>query len=161
MMIELWSEFAISEYEGSEFESVSEFFQRTYSHTYPRLDPSFLVAARFRKILHNTIDSAELLQIAKHNGEVVGFVALCPNFIDQLYIGPEHQGKGLGSHWLADAKSRNPDLLELFTLASNDRAVSFYGSHGFRIVERGTAPDERVPDVRMRWEPMHLIDHRP
>ncbi len=89
---------------------------------------------------------------AKKNGKIVGFVDLKQNFIDKLYIHENFQGNGLGGFWIEQAKRLYPEFLELYTFASNEKAIAFYEKHGFKIIERGIAPDEKMPDVKMRWE---------
>jgi ribosomal protein S18 acetylase RimI-like enzyme len=156
MTIEFWRGFEIAEYSGVDLEVTAELFAQVYRETYPGLSPQLLAPRRFKNILlDHTIPNAEVILTAKWQGELAGFMALCPNFIDQIYIRSKFQGKGLGSYWITKAKQKNPDFLELYTLASNRSAISFYLRHGFRVVEQGIAPDEGVPDVRMRCEPLH------
>jgi GNAT superfamily N-acetyltransferase len=89
---------------------------------------------------------------AKTGGEIISFVVLGQNFIDQLYVRESFQNKGLGGFWIKHVKTIYPDFLELYTFASNEKAIAFYEKHGFKITERGIAPDEKMPDVKMRWE---------
>jgi ribosomal protein S18 acetylase RimI-like enzyme len=155
-MIEFWNGFEISDYIDRDLDAVAELFAQVYKETYPELGPNLLAPDRFKSILlDHTIPNAEI-HTAKRRGQIAGFVAIGPNFIDQLYIHSEFQGNGLGSYWITKAKQKYPDHLELFTLASNRSAISFYEHQGFHIVEHGNAPDEGVPDVRMRWEPTTL-----
>ena len=142
----------ISKYEEKDFRPLAELFKNIYAVTYPTLSEQFLRPERFEAILRkHTLPNFDVW-LAKINGELIGFAAIGQNFIDQLYISPAHQGKGLGSFWVEQAKTISPDFLELYTLASNKRAIDFYEKHGFTIIERGIAPDEKVPDVKMRWQ---------
>lgn len=151
-MTEKWREFEIAEYKAEDFEAVAELFRSVYVKTYPHFDPKFFAAERFRTILREfTLPNAQIWT-AKTNGKIVGFVALAKNFIDQLYLREDFQNKGLGGFWVEQAKTLYPDFLELYTFASNEKAVAFYERHGFKIIERGIAPDEKMPDVKMRWE---------
>ena len=151
-MIEKWREFEIAQYKAEDFEAVAEIFRDVYVKTYPHFDPKFLEAERFRTILREYTLPNSQIWAAKTGGGIVGFVALAKNFIDQLYVREDFQNKGLGGFWVEQAKLIYPDFLELYTFASNKKAIAFYEKHGFKIIERGIAPDEKMPDVKMRWE---------
>ena len=71
-------------------------------------------------------------------------------FIHHLYIDPSWMGKGLGDQFMALARQRHPDGLELWAFQSNERARRFYERHGFVAVEftDGSGNEERWPDVR-------------
>jgi putative acetyltransferase len=85
--------------------------------------------------------------------EIDGFIAFRPGWIDQLYVAPHAQYRGLGGALLAVAKEREP-LLELWTFQCNRPARCFYEKHGFRLIEEtdGARNDEREPDARYRWD---------
>ena len=152
MTIEKWNNFEIGEYKAEDFEAIAELFRDVYVKTYPHFDARFLKAERFRTILREyTLPNSQVLT-AKAGGEIISFVALGQNFVDQLYVRESFQNKGLGGFWINRAKTFYPDFLELYTFASNEKAIIFYEKHGFKITERGIAPDEKMPDVKMRWE---------
>jgi len=85
--------------------------------------------------------------------EIVGFAVLAPAFLDALYVGPDHQGLGIGSALLDLTKARRPDGFALWVFASNGPARGFYHRHGFVELEHtdGSGNEERSPDVRMAW----------
>jgi ribosomal protein S18 acetylase RimI-like enzyme len=141
----------ISKYKEQDFQPLAAFFREIYAATYPFLDEKFLRPSRFETILRKHTLPKMDVWLAKINGELIGFAAVGKNFIDQLYIHTDYQGKGLGSFWIEQAKAKYPDFLELYTLGSNKKAIAFYEKHGFKIIEKGIAPDENVPDVKMLW----------
>lgn len=151
-MTEKCREFEITEYKAEDFEAITGLFRNVYAKTYPHFDPKFFEAERFRTILREHTFPNSQIWIAKKDGKIVGFFALATNFIDQLYVHENFQNKGLGGFWVARAKLICPDFLELYTFASNEKAIAFYKKHNFKITERGIAPDEKMPDVKMRWE---------
>lgn len=65
-------------------------------------------------------------------GKLTGFAALIDTFLAALFIAPEFQNRGIGSHLLRFVKKVHPDL-ELCVYAENEKAISFYQKHGFRI----------------------------
>lgn len=153
MMIKKCGEFEITEYEPDDFESIAEIFENVYTETYPHFDPKFRESKRFRTILRDYVLPDSNVWTVKSDGKIIiGFLALKPNFVDQLYILKDFQNKGLGGFLIEQAKTIHPDFLELYTFAVNEKAIRFYEKHDFRIVERGIAPDEKMPDVKMRWD---------
>lgn len=76
--------------------------------------------------------------------EPVGLVAVGGGQIDCLYVLPEAQGRGCGTHLLQFAMKQCPNP-RLTVLSSNHRAIALYEKHGFR----------RVGDKQLRpglWE---------
>jgi putative acetyltransferase len=87
-------------------------------------------------------------------GHLLGFMAIQKDFIDHLYIHPDHWRKGLGGLFLAHARTLSPQRLWLYTLQCNVNARAFYEKHSFKAVEFGISPaPENEPDVRYVWEP--------
>lgn len=86
-------------------------------------------------------------------GDLVGFAVLDGNWLDSLYVGPQHQARGIGSALLELVKSLRPNGFALWVFASNTRARGFYHQHGLVELEHtdGSANEEKAPDVRMAW----------
>lgn len=84
--------------------------------------------------------------------DLVGFVAMEPGWIEQFYLLPDHQRRGIGSALMAQAK-RDADQLQLWAFQRNTGARAFYERHGFVAVEHtdGMRNEEREPDVRYCW----------
>lgn len=92
-----------------------------------------------------------ILVYTKTDKKLAGFMVLGKEFLDELYIQTDFQGKGIGSLLISRAKEAYPRL-GLYTMKQNQKAVSFYRKHGFEIKKYGIAPDEQVEDVYMEWE---------
>jgi GNAT superfamily N-acetyltransferase len=77
------------------------------------------------------------------------------DWLEQLYVSPPAQGRGIGAALLQHAKVQRPAGLQLWAFASNTVARRFYESHGFVIAEQtdGAGNEEQAPDVRYRWMP--------
>jgi GNAT superfamily N-acetyltransferase len=84
---------------------------------------------------------------------VLGLLVLDGGWVDQLYVDPDHLGKGIGSRLLSVAKARSPEVLQLWTFAANHRARNFYERHGFVITDRtdGARNEEEAPDILYCW----------
>jgi ribosomal protein S18 acetylase RimI-like enzyme len=93
--------------------------------------------------------------VADEAGRVVGMMALESNSLDQLYVDPDRQGRGIGSRLVQLAKARRPDGLELYTFQVNERARRFYERNGFVVAALGdgSGNEEGQPDVLYRWRP--------
>jgi len=87
--------------------------------------------------------------------EVVGLLVLDGGWIDQLYVAPDHLGRGIGSRLLEVAKRERPDGLRLWMFVSNTGAQRFYARHGFSEVQRtdGCWNEEGAPDIQLAWRP--------
>lgn len=94
-------------------------------------------------------------------GEVVGFLAMTPTWVDHLYVGPHDQGRGIGSALLELAKAQRPAGFGLWVFASNHQARGFYRRHGLLELEHtdGADNEERAPDVRMVWPGLDPVRH--
>jgi putative acetyltransferase len=90
---------------------------------------------------------------AFEGGALLGFMALRACWIDQLYVAPGQQGRGIGSRLIALAKAASP-VLQLWTFQRNTGARRFYAHHGFVAVEErdGSDNEEGEPDIRYQWE---------
>jgi len=86
---------------------------------------------------------------------VLGYARLTPTWLDDLYVRPEAQGRGVGSLLLDLAKARRPAGFGLWVFESNAPARAFYARRGLVEVERtdGSDNEEREPDVRVVWRP--------
>lgn len=90
--------------------------------------------------------------VAEAQGQIVGYVGFDPDWINHLYVHPDHQGGGLGPELLA--KSMADGLpKQLWTFQKNVRARRFYEQRGFRAVRftQGEDNEEREPDVLYAW----------
>jgi len=87
------------------------------------------------------------------DGEALnGVIALHDDWIEQLYVLPPAQGRGVGGALLEIAK-QGADRLQLWTFQRNTRARRFYDARGFVVVEEtdGRRNEEKEPDLRYLW----------
>ncbi|MBO1075485.1 GNAT family N-acetyltransferase [Roseomonas marmotae] len=89
---------------------------------------------------------------ALENDTLVGIIAFRQDWIDQFYVLPGAQGKGIGTALLEVAKSKADSLL-LWTFQRNNAARRFYERRGFVAVREtdGSRNEEGEPDVLYRW----------
>jgi ribosomal protein S18 acetylase RimI-like enzyme len=90
--------------------------------------------------------------LAELDGRIVGVMVLRGEFMDQLYVLPDAQRRGVGLRLVAQAK-RARARLRLYTFQTNEPARDFYEKHGFKAIAfgDGTANEEGAPDVLYEW----------
>jgi GNAT superfamily N-acetyltransferase len=73
--------------------------------------------------------------VAEIDGQLVGFLAVCllEERLDQLFVLPEAQRRGIGSELLNVAKQQMPNEFWLSTQPNNYHARSFYERKGMSI----------------------------
>ena len=89
----------------------------------------------------------------RFDGDVLnGIIAFRDGRIDQLYVLPDAQGRGLGTELLGVAKAAF-EYLQVWTFQRNAEARRFYESRGFELVEEtdGARNEEKEPDARYVW----------
>lgn len=85
--------------------------------------------------------------------DVVGQTVTTPTWLEDLYVDPAHQRRGVGSALLGLVCGSHPHGFGLWVHADNAGARAFYRAHGLVELEStdGSASDEGVPDVRVVW----------
>jgi GNAT superfamily N-acetyltransferase len=84
---------------------------------------------------------------------VVAMLVVQPGDLDQLYVHPDWQGRGIGRALVDIAKHESPGGLGLYTFQVNVRARRFYERNGF-VADSfgdGSGNEERQPDVHYSW----------
>ncbi len=86
------------------------------------------------------------------NAVMIGIIAFRENWIDQLYVLPKAQGRGVGTELLQLARS-SFDRLQLWTFQRNVQARRFYQARGFALVQEtdGAGNEEKEPDALYLW----------
>ena len=57
-------------------------------------------------------------------------------FLNNLYVLPDCQGRGIGGALLSEVKAHAPEGVKLWTFEPNEGAIRFYERHGFVTIER-------------------------
>jgi GNAT superfamily N-acetyltransferase len=90
--------------------------------------------------------------VSTSDSEVVGMMALDDEWVEQLYIAPEHHRQGHGARLLAVAQTTR-HALALWTFESNRSAQRFYEAHGFTRSGSPSADNEEgAAAICYRWQ---------
>lgn len=83
---------------------------------------------------------------------MTGMIAFHDDWIEQLYVLPEAQGRDVGTGLLVMAKRASVQL-PFWTFQRNAQARRFYEARGFLQVAQtdGAGSEEKEPDVRYLW----------
>ncbi len=106
-----------------------------------------------RRWIGGRLRSDEPVWIAELAGAVTGYARFPGAWLDDLYVHPDHQGRGIGTALLDVVKAQRPEGFCLWVFESNAPARAFYERHGLVALEHtdGAGNEERAPDVRMAW----------
>ena len=107
-----------------------------------------------RRFIENIVLKECEVIVAEGDPGIVSFLALNGEEIRLLYSHPDFIGSGAGSLLLDAVKKSSVAALELWCFQANARARRFYEERGFQAVRftDGRDNEEKVPDVRYRWE---------
>lgn len=139
---------------------LAELFLATRRDAVPQMPPLVEDEESVRAWFRDGIGTHEYW--VAEDGDVLGFARIEGLWLNSLYVGPQCQGRGIGSALLDLVKAQRPDGFGLWVFASNDRGRGFYHRHGLIELEHtdGSGNAERSPDVRMVWpgqEPLAFL----
>lgn len=107
--------------------------------------------------MENVVLAGQRVWVAQSSNGVLGFAAVDGHCLEQLYVDPEAQGRGVGRALLETAKGTNPGGLMLHVFTRNTRARQFYDAAGFLLTDQsdGSRNEEREPDCTYTWPGQH------
>ena len=93
--------------------------------------------------------------MAEDGAKIVAVLVLHGDEVDQFYVAPGEQRRGVGDAMLAHAKRLRPTGLRLWAFQRNAPARSFYEARGFVAIKftDGATNREREADVQYEWTP--------
>jgi GNAT superfamily N-acetyltransferase len=102
----------------------------------------------------STVLAEQHVFVAMRGTTAVGFVAMTPGWVEQLYVAPECWRTGAGAVLLQQAKQQLSDGFRLWTFQRNAMARAFYRKHGLTEIRTtdGQDNEEAEPDVLLGWK---------
>jgi GNAT superfamily N-acetyltransferase len=146
---------SIRRYGPEDFDPVTDLWRRARVQAYGDFQARMgYTAEEDRDYFREVVEVKNDLWVAEVDGCPAAFMAIAGDFIDQLYVAPEHQRRGIGQALLAHARTLSPSGLRLFTFQINANGRAFYEQNGFVIARLGVSPPpECEPDVEYHWRP--------
>jgi ribosomal protein S18 acetylase RimI-like enzyme len=94
------------------------------------------------------------LYAAEEAGMIVAMLALQPQdfYLDQSWVAPTHQGRGLGRALLAFTRQQFADEIWLRCVVENESAWRWYEREGFRFEGEEIVPPSNMRMKRYRWK---------
>jgi len=93
--------------------------------------------------------------VAEVGGRIVAVLVLDGDEVNQFYVAPADQRRGVGGAMLAHARQLRPAGLRLWAFQRNTPARHFYEARGFiaKKFTDGATNMEREADVLYEWTP--------
>jgi ribosomal protein S18 acetylase RimI-like enzyme len=153
--------FVIREYQAEDFDAVTVVWRISREKSLPEFQ---LEKGHFfyedRNYFQNYVLKNNTVWVVELENRPVGFMAMNRDFIDQLYIAPDFQRRGIGRSLLDFARAQSPDHLWLYTFQVNVHARAFYEKNGFVAEKFGVSPPpESEPDVEYHWRRSNHASH--
>jgi len=94
------------------------------------------------------------LYVADDNGSLAAMLAmhLQDNYLDQLFVAPEYQGKSVGRMLLAFTRKQLPDEIWLRCVRENEKAWRWYEREGFVFEKETVEPVTGFTMKYYRWK---------
>ena len=143
----------IRSYHSNDLEAVVALWHEAKREAFPYVEvqQSYTLEDDYHYFTQTLLTECSIL-VAEHTDALVGFIALKPGYIEQLFVRVGWQRQGIGSALLAKAKELAIEDLRLYTFKKNYSAQAFYERHGFHAIAFGTSPPpENEPDVEYQW----------
>jgi ribosomal protein S18 acetylase RimI-like enzyme len=133
---------AIAEVFIASFEPLLSFLPRLHTHD------------EDRAFIRGLVEQHEVW-VAEEEAGIVGFAAISPAKLEQLYVHPREQGRGVGRALLMKTKDSQPAGFTLWVFQQNEGARRFYEANGLELVELtdGSGNEEKTPDAQYEWRP--------
>ena len=94
------------------------------------------------------------LYVADDGGKLAAMLALhlSDNYLDQLFVAPEYQGRSIGRTLLAFTRTLLPDEIWLRCVRENEKAWRWYEREGFLFEKETVDPSTGFTMKYYRWK---------
>jgi GNAT superfamily N-acetyltransferase len=138
---------------ADEYDEVARVWMESWVSTGLAEASNFLLA-NLRARLRREIENGWSLYVADDGGRIAAMLALHPadHYLDQLFVAPDYQGKGLGRQLLAFTREQLPDEIWLRCVRENDKAWRWYEREGFVFEKEAVEPMTGFTMKYYRWK---------
>jgi GNAT superfamily N-acetyltransferase len=122
-------------------------------------EASNFLLANLRARIALEIEKGWSLFVADDDGQLAAMLALhLPElYLDQLFVAPGYQGKGLGRGLLAFTRTHLPDEIALRCVRENEKAWLWYEREGFVYEQEQVEPLTGFVMKYYRWKKQGII----
>ena len=138
---------------ADEYDEVARVWMESWVSTGLAEASPFLLANLRARVRHE-IEKGWSLYVADDGGTLGAMLALhmAERYLDQLFVAPDYQGKGLGRQLLGFTRDHLPDEIELRCVRENDRAWRWYEREGFVFEKQAVEPNTGFTMKYYRWK---------
>src|ERR1700754_4254257 len=136
-----------------EYDEVARVWMESWVSTGLAEASNFLLA-NLRARVRQEIEGAWSLFVADDGGNFAAMLALhLPDrYLDQLFVAPEYQGKGIGRQLLAFTRQQLPEEIWLRCVRENEKAWRWYEREGFVCEKEEVASATGYMMKYYRWK---------
>ncbi len=144
----------IRQYQLDDLEDTVQLWYRTWHQTFTNIQhPQPYPAWKVR--FCDDLAVRGNVWLAEVENQIVGFIVVIKEEqeLNQIFVDPNYQNRGIGSALLEKAKEICPEGLTLQTLQQNTRACRFYEKHGFKAGKLSINKYNGQPNIEYHWMP--------
>jgi GNAT superfamily N-acetyltransferase len=135
-----------------EYDEVARVWMESWVSTGLEEASNFLLA-NLRARVRREIENGWTLYVADDGGRIAAMLALHlqRRYLDQLFVAPDYQGRGLGRRLLGFTREHLPDEILLRCVRENDKAWRWYEREGFAFEKQAVEPMTGFTMKYYRW----------
>jgi ribosomal protein S18 acetylase RimI-like enzyme len=135
-----------------EYDAVAEVWMRSWLSVGIETPTEWLLK-NLRERIPKEVENGWSLYVADDGGRVAAMLAfrLRDGYLDQLFIAPEYQSKGLGKRLLGFTREHLPDEIWLRCVRENERAWRWYEREGFVFEQEQLDANSGLTMKYYRW----------
>ena len=136
-----------------EYDEIARVWMDSWVSTGLALASDFLLA-QLRARIPREVENGWSLFVADDRGTLAAMLALHlrKKYLDQLFVVPEYQGRGLGRTLLAFTRQSLPDEIELRCVRENEKAWRWYERERFVFEKEAVEPMTGFVMKYYRWK---------
>jgi ribosomal protein S18 acetylase RimI-like enzyme len=135
-----------------EYDEIARVWMESWVSTGLEEASNFLLANLRARVLRE-IENGWSLYVADDGGRIAAILALRPpDHLDQLFVAPDYQRKGLGRRLLAFTHEQLRGEIRLRCVRENDKAWRWYEREGFVFEKEAVEPMTGFTMKYYRWK---------